>query len=362
MKLPATGGLWTGMVPVVAAVSIALAAGFGLGRVTAPSSMLEKEPDVEAKAVPRASEDPETVWQASETGAKTSTAADVAGAATIGSPRQRDRALEDVLEKANLEEVKKALEWANALPEGPMKKAALEKILERWGELDGPGATAYAMQAYEQTGNAGLLRDALEGWARKDPQGAISQLSNLGLGDRLARDIRGDLVGQWTEQNPGAAAAYAAANRSTNNWGGLVSTVADEWAKRDPQAAAAWAANLPGGLDKRSAIYEAIRGWVDSDPNGAASFVSSQPAGENRDAMAGTLARQIGREDPAAGLKWAAMVADPGTQERAAAGALVDLYRKDSNQAVQLLQASGISVQVQQAALSRMTNRGPWWR
>jgi hypothetical protein len=41
---------------------------------------------------------------------------------------------------------------------------------------------------------------------------------------------------------------------------------------------------------------------------------------------------------------------------------LVDLYRKNSNQAVQLLQSSGISSQVQQAALSRMTNRGPWWR
>jgi hypothetical protein len=56
------------------------------------------------------------------------------------------------------------------------------------------------------------------------------------------------------------------------------------------------------------------------------------------------------------------MVADPATQERAIAGALVDLYRKNSNQAVQLLQSSGISSQVQQAALSRMTNRGPWWR
>ena len=53
---------------------------------------------------------------------------------------------------------------------------------------------------------------------------------------------------------------------------------------------------------------------------------------------------------------------DPATQERAIAGALVDLYRKNSNQAVQMLQSSGISSQVQQAALSRMTNRGPWWR
>ncbi|NDB99987.1 MAG: hypothetical protein EBZ83_00975 [Verrucomicrobia bacterium] len=54
--------------------------------------------------------------------------------------------------------------------------------------------------------------------------------------------------------------------------------------------------------------------------------------------------------------------AGAGTQERAVAGAIVDLYRKDTNQAMLLLQSSSISAQVQQAALARMTNRGPWWR
>ncbi|NDF17637.1 MAG: hypothetical protein EB079_06700, partial [Verrucomicrobia bacterium] len=256
----------------------------------------------------------------------------------------------------------KALSWAESLPDGPMKKAALEKILERWGELDGPGASAYGMQVYEQTGNPGLLRDALEGWARKDPQGAINQLASLGLNDRLQGDIRRDLVGQWTEQNPAAASAYATANRNTNSWGGLVTVVADEWSKRDPKAAAIWAAELPSGMDKRSAIFQAIRGWAEADLEGAAAFISAQPPGESRDTMAGTMARQVGRDDPAAGLKWAAMVADPGIQQQAVAGALVELYRKDTNQAMLLLQSSSISAQVQEAALARMTNRGPWWR
>ena len=360
MKSPATQGLWAGMVPLLGSAGVALVVGFGLGRATAPTEVFHSP--VVGKNTENTEEKQELPETTTPTEEKTASASDVMQAAAISAPRQRDRALEDVLDKAGLEEVKKALAWAEALPEGPMKKAALEKIVERWGELDGAGATAYAMQIYGQTGNSGLLRDALEGWARKDPQGAINQLSSLEVNERLARDIRRDLVGQWTEQNPAAAASYASANRNTNNWGGLVSAVADEWAKRDPQAAATWAANLPSGLDKRSAIYEAIVGWADSDLNGAASFVASQPAGESRDAMAGTLARQIGREDPAAGLKWAAMVADAATQERAAAGALVDLYRRDTNQALQLLQSSSISAQVQQAVLNRMTNRGPWWR
>jgi hypothetical protein len=360
MKAPLVGGLWAGVLPVAAASGIALVAGFGLGRVTAPSAAPEAATISPGKATGEAEAEPQ--WQTAETEAKTVSADDVVRAAAVGSPRQRERALEDVLSKASLEEVKKALAWAESLPEGPMKKAALEKILKRWGELDGPGATAYAAQVYSETGNANLLREALAGWGEKDPQGAISQLGSLGLSDGLQGDIRRDLLEQWADLNPAAAAAYAVQNRNPDSWRGLVGTVADEWSKRDPMAAANWAASLDSGRDKRGAIYSAISNWADADPNGAAAYVSSQPAGESRDMMAGTLARQVGQDDPGAGIKWAAMVADPATQERAVAGALIDLYRKDEAQARLILQSSGISAQIQQAALNRMTNRGPWWR
>ena len=362
MKTPVSGSVWSGVTPTLAAGSLALVVGFGVGRMTAPSTGSETKPDKATRPVLAEADPQEPDWESSEAETKTVSAAEVAGAAATGSPRQRERALEEVLSKANLEEVKKALAWASSLPEGPMKKAALEKILKRWGELDGPGATAYAAQIYEETGNANFLREALAGWAEKDPQEAVNQLASLGLSEGLQRDIRRDLLEQWADLNPAAAAAYAVANRNPDSWRGLVGAVADEWSKRDPQAAANWAASLDAGRDKRAAIYSAISNWADADLNGAASYISSQPPGESRDTMAGTLARYVGQADPAAGLKWAAMVADPATQERAVAGALVDLYRTDTNQAVQLLQKSGISAQVQQAALSRMTNRGPWWR
>lgn len=359
MKVPA---LASGMAPWLIASGMALVVGFGLGRITAPSPLSEADSAGVGKKSGSDQEETGPAWQAVETGTENASAARVASAAALGSPRQRDRALEDVLAKASLEDLKQALAWAEGLPEGPMKKAALEKILKRWGELDGPGATAYAVQAYQETGNPNLLREALAGWANKDPQAAVSQLASLGLSEGLQRDIRRDLLEQWADLNPAAAAAYAVANRNPDSWRGLVGTVADEWSKRDPQAAANWAASLDPGRDKRGAIYTAISNWADADLNGVAAYVASQPAGESRDTMAGTLARHIGQEDPAAGLKWAAMVADPGTQERAVAGALIDLYGKNEAQARQLLQNSTISAQIQQAALRRMTNRGPWWR
>jgi hypothetical protein len=207
-----------------------------------------------------------------------------------------------------------------------MKRAALAKILERWGQLDGPGAVAYASQVYAETGSASLLREALQGWATKNPQAAIEQTSALGLSDSLQRDFRRDLLEQWADQNPAGATGYALANRNPDSWRGAVGTVAEQWSKEDL--------------------------------SGAASYVSSQPSGESRDTMAGTLARYIGREDPSSGLKWAAMVADPNLQQRAVIGALSDLYRKDASQAQMVLQSSGIGTAVQQSAWNRMTNRG----
>lgn len=359
--MPAMGVGWAKGIPAGLVAGVALLAGFGLGRVTAPSATPSR-PDGLADGFSEKQGAAEPAWRMSEPAGGGGSAVNVAGAAALGSPRQRERALEEVLSKASLEDVKKALEWASALPDGPMKKASLEKILKRWGEMDGPGATAYAAQVYGETGNANLLREALAGWAEQDAQAAIQQLSGLGLGEGLQNDIRRDLLEQWADLNPTAAATYATNHRDADNWRGLVGTVADEWSKRDPRAAADWAAALQSGRDKRGAIYSAISNWADADPNGAAAYVSSQPPGENRDMMAGTLARQVGQEDPASGLKWAALVADAGSQERAVAGALIDLYRKDQDQARRILQSSSISAQIQQAALNRMTNRGPWWR
>lgn len=352
----------TGLIPIVAVSGLALLAGFGLGRLSAPSVPQEPKPFPATKTMPGKSVSPEAVWQEVEAASEAPSPNDVAEAASISSPRLRERALEEVLSRASLTELRQALDWANSLPDGPMKKAALEKILRRWGELDGAGATAYAVQMYNETGNANLLREALAGWAVKDPESAIRQLSGLGLGEGLSADIRRDLMGQWADLNPTGAAAYAMANRETDNWRGLVGTVADEWSKRDPKAAADWASSLQTGRDKRGAIYLAIANWADADPKGVANYVSSQASGENKDMMAGSLARHVGQDDPASGLKWAALVSDPAAQERAVAGALADLYRRDTNQALSLLQSSAISAQVRQAALNRMTNRGGWWR
>ena len=354
MKSPISGA--GKVAPMVWIVGFSLVLGFALGRVTlSPNRDLEEGPNQKG-TTSEAGED-RADWNGAGSSDDLSMGT-FASAAAIGNPRDRDRALQDSLSKATLTDIKKALGWAESLPDGPMKRAALARILERWGQLDGPAAVAYASQVYVETGSASLLREALQGWATKNPQAAIDQISALGLSDSLQRDFRRDLLEQWADQNPTGATGYALANRNPDSWRGSVGTVAEQWSKQDPKSAANWVASLESGKDKSNALQTVISNWMKEDLSGAASYVSSQPSGESRDTMAGTLARYIGREDPSSALKWAAMVADPNLQQRAVIGALSDLYRKDASQAQKVLQSSGIGAEVQQSAWSRMTNRG----
>ena len=119
MKIPGAESVWAGMIPTLAAASLALLVGFGLGRVTAPPTESGTKPDSAAGSSADEAETQGSVWDSVETDVRGVTSSDVARAAATGSPRQRERALEDVLSKANLAEVKKALEWANSLPDGP---------------------------------------------------------------------------------------------------------------------------------------------------------------------------------------------------------------------------------------------------
>ncbi len=353
---------------IISVAGITLLVGFGLGRVTSPNSsegnlpggrvgkIFDRDGDEGSASASliNASSDNKSGSAFSEQ--------KLQQAISLSNPRLRERGMEEILARANLDEVKRALKWAESLPDGPGKKAAMADILERWAQMDGLGATNYAAQLYESTGNAGPLREALKGWAQTDPNRALQQLQSMGLADGLKADIRTDLVAQWTEQSPQTAAAYATSNRDTGSWQGLVATVANEWSKEDPKMAANWIGSLPAGLDQIHAINATISNWFQTNPSEVASYVSSQSPGQSRDMMALTLARQIGQEDPSAGLQWAVTVGDPKTQEKAATGAIVDIYRRDPQQAEQILGSSSLTSAVQAAVMTRLQSPGPWWR
>jgi hypothetical protein len=119
--------------------------------------------------------------------------------------------------------------------------------------------------------------------------------------------------------------------------------------------------SLPAGKDQLRALDELVQNWSDLNLQAAADFVSRQAAGANKDAMVSTLAREVAKQDPSAGLKWAATLSDPAQQEKTAMGVLWRTARSDPNGAQQMLKNSSLSAAVQSAVLTRMTNNSNRW-
>jgi hypothetical protein len=250
---------------------------------------------------------------------------------------------------------------ALALPEGPAKKLRLDQIFAQWALQDSQAALAAAAAEYETSGNLSMVRSALQGMAEGNPGGALDALKALNLSDRIKIDMGSQLLGQWAGKDAAGASRWAMGNRHEKWWGGPVALVAEVWARSDPQSAIQWSSQLSPGLDQMSAVVAATSRWSKTDLPAVADYVTRQSPGLARDIMAGTLAREFGQEDPSAGLKWAVTVQDPTGRQRAAAGAVADVYGKDPAQAAAILKSSSLSGTEQAAVLARLQS-GPWWR
>lgn len=348
------------VVPWAGTVGVALAVGFGLGRVTAPTSIPPGGMEVGTKAEGMESQETrsaeENIQESAVVGRPGSSLDLLRQTLGMANPKTRDREMENALSGASLEEVKKALEWASALPEGAAKRALMGKIMERWGQLDGANAAAYGERVFAETGNPQLLKDAIRGWGQTDPGGSIQYTQSMAVSDGVKRDIARDLFRDWADRSPQAAAAYAAANAIDVGRGGVMSLIADRWSKQDPQAAANWMMTLPQGRDQQRALDQLVQNWSDLNLQAAADFVTRQPAGANKDVMVGTLAREVAKQDTAAALQWASTLSDPNMQSRTALSFMWRSARQDLASAQQMVNSSALSPPAKDAVLSGLTN------
>ena len=362
MSITSSKALW---VPWVGTAGVALAVGFGLGRMSAPSGVSERKGVAESSNAEDSQELRSLESKTAEVpdrGPSSASLDELKQTLGMTNPKTRDREMENALSRASLEEVKKALDWASALPESAGKRSLISKIMERWGQLDGANAAAYGEKVLADTGNAQFLKDAIRGWGQTDPNGSIQYTQSMAVSDGIKRDISRDLFRDWADRSPQAAAAYAATNPVDVGRGGVMGLISDRWSKQDPQAAANWAMNLSPGKDQQRAYDELVQNWADLNLQAAADFVSRQPAGANKDVMVSTLAREVAKQDPTAALQWTATLSDPDAQSKTAMSFMWRAARQDLASAQQMVNASALSSAAKEAVLSRMTNGNAGWR
>ncbi len=216
----------------------------------------------------------------------------------------------------------------------------LASAVARWSAFDPAAATRFvAASPLENSADAQELRVVSRDWGRKDPGAALAWTQSIPPGDpRKAPATYGALEGwtdlaptqaagyvgqlafgtgrsyageaaavaaRWTEQQPTAAAQWAAGLPDRLARRDALKQVAATWAKVDAPSAARWAAGLPAG-GERGEIWQGIGDfWAETDPAGTESWLSTLPAGGDRDAAVAAYTAKIVAVNPEKALTWA---------------------------------------------------------
>ena len=252
---------------------------------------------------------------------------------------------------ARVENLGKSWDELTAQPRTPAGENELAALIEKVAEKDPQRALALATAQTNIRLRAALLRAALQGWGKTqpeaaaqwartqtvmdpaqaitallqgavhDPDKAISVTTALIQNDpRRAEEFGGELISALTEAGQFDRAASFAANSPADcreNW---LLPAYSRWAEFQPQAAMANAMQIADASVRDSALNAIIVGWSPSDPQGMVEYALNHlPAGQQDTALQNAIGFWAD-SDPTAAATWINQnqpgpQADPGVAE-----------------------------------------------
>jgi hypothetical protein len=259
---------------------------------------------------------------------------------------KRSRLIRDLLGQLAETEPVAALELASQIESLRDSERAHVAVLEVWGRKDPAAAIAWANNALagepSRTRNS-QLRAIYRGYAANNPAAAFQQALAITDNDRLKNhlleevitvqtesgglqaamlavdlvadpemqnSLRRELVDEWAEFDPQAAAAYVSTLGEDAD-SSIKSALVSRWAQSDPAAAAAWLSSLdvddPAIARASSSI---IREWTRYDLTASADWLNSLPASPELDRAVISYTFRAAEEDPETAMSWAESIED----------------------------------------------------
>ncbi|MFL2832811.1 MAG: hypothetical protein ACJ0BK_04280 [Coraliomargaritaceae bacterium] len=258
----------------------------------------------------------------------------------------RSRLIRDLLSQLAETEPVAALELASKIESLRDSERARVAVLEVWGRKAPAAAIAWANNALagepSRTRNSQLMA-IYRGYAANNPAAAFQQALAINDNNRLKnhlldqvikvqiesgglqaaklavdlvadpemqRSLRRELVDEWAEFDPEAAAAYVATLGEDAD-SSIKSALVSEWAESDPAAAAAWLSSLdvddPAIARASSSV---IREWTRYDLAASADWLNSLPASPELDRAVISYTFRAAEEDPETAMSWAQSIED----------------------------------------------------
>ena len=235
-------------------------------------------------------------------------------ASQIESLRDSERARVAVLEVWGRKAPAAAISWANNALAGEPSRTRNSQFMAIYRGYAANNPAAAFQQALAINDNNRLKNNLLNQVIRVQIESGGLQAAKLAVDlvadPEMQRSLRRELVDEWAEFDPKAAAAYVA-KLGKDADSNIKSALVSEWAESNPAAAAAWLSSLD--VDDPSiarASSSVIREWTRYDLTASADWLNSLPASPELDRAVISYTFSAAEEDPETAMSWAQSIED----------------------------------------------------
>lgn len=173
-----------------------------------------------------------------------------------------------------------AAAWAEQLPAGDARAAALSEVAVEWANADLKSAAAWAQQLPEPAERQTALLDMANEVVRTAPMEALRLAVELPADANRDETIRRAAM-EWAEQDGPGATEWAKQIADGALREKVMAAEAVAWAETAPEAAATFAVeSLPSGRLLEDTVISIVQRWAQQQPTAASAWVEQFPPGE----------------------------------------------------------------------------------
>lgn len=244
---------------------------------------------------------------------------------------RRDDVIREALAQFAEMDAGAAADWAMANLTGAELNNTLILIAEGWAEQDGGAAAAWFLGRPVTEERDAALESLFFTWATNNPAAAMEYLKqNPGALNLDPALLRAALAG-WAKSEPEAAVAASLALSQANGDPAQFANTLANWATMDLDASAKWLiASVPAGNERNAAVQQIASIYASQSPEAGIAWLGNLKGAE-RDAAASALAASWSRRAPAQAAQWLASQSAANLAPQAITAVARNYLMKDIN-------------------------------
>lgn len=226
--------------------------------------------------------------------------------ATQEGSEQRDEVMRMALFQYSETDAGGAAGWALENLSGADLNNTLIAIAENWAEENGQAAAEFFAALPATVERDSAIESLFFAWASNQPSAAMDFLrGNPALGELSPVLLRATLAG-WAKSEPEAAvSASLAISRERNDPDQFANTLAN-WATMDLDSSSRWLmSNLSEGPERTAAAAELAGMFANQSPSSGITWLDKLSSGPERDTAGSAFAANWARKYPAEAAEWA---------------------------------------------------------